>query len=263
MKDHYDGDLEKGVVEEFQAVVDINDDAHREELWNSIPGATLRTMSDINNDGDYYDISDLQKTIDGTIAKLGINLEDLPSSVTFSKEKMCEIAVPAIFHCMETGIDEWIPDLEDTETFWDEICFYCNFTYWIYSVEYPRTGEDGQYQVIPDTILQNAAYALYKDFDGNLPAIDDDIWRAHYHDNTSTGITVGDNAPFKVIREKYQKNEDGSIDAEYETEYWGDIPAGTYRVHFEPNAHYQEADAGITYYYGVSRVERLDKPSEN
>lgn len=190
-----------------------------------------------------------------------VGRDDLLSSIPFSEERLNEISQVAIYHCIEKDIDKWIPDVEDTETFWDEMCFYCDFTYWIYSVDYPRTGEDGQYQLIPNELLINAAYALYKDFDGNMPTIDDNIWRAMYYDDMSTGITVGDDAPFIITSDKYQKNEDGTIDAEYVTEYWDGSSAGTYKVHFEPNSHYNEIDADVTYYYCVSYVERLDKAS--
>ena len=187
--------------------------------------------------------------------------DGLDPSISFSEERLNEISKVAIYQCMEKELDEWIPDTDDKEAFWDAMCFYCDFTYWIYSVNYPRVGEDGQYQIIPNELLRNAAYALYKDFDGNLPTIDDNIWRATYYDDMSTGITVGDNAPFNITSESYAQSEDGTIDAEYVTEYWDGSSAGNYKVHFEPNSHYNEVDADVTYYYCVSSVKRIGKES--
>lgn len=186
-----------------------------------------------------------------------VSINNLP----FSEERLNEISQVAIYQCMEKDLGEWIPEINDKEAFWDAMCFYCDFTYGIYNVDYPRAGEDGQYQIIPNELLRNAAYALYKDFDGNLPTIDDNIWRATYYDDMSTGIIVGDNAPFIITSESYAQNEDGTIDAEYVTEYWDGSSAGNYKVHFEPNSHYNEVDADVTYYYCVSFVKRIGKES--
>lgn len=259
----WDSKQEKNITEEESIKVDLFDKDHFDEIWSNHESITLRTYNEYDADDNYFSTNKLQKTIDDTLRKLGLSMKDLPASITFSEEKLNEVALVAIYQCMEKDLDEWIPDIDDKEAFWDAMCFYCDFTYWIYSVDYPRAGEDGQYQVIPNELLKNGAYALYKDFDGNLPTMDDGIWRAKYYDEVSTGITVGDSAPFIVTSEKYQQNDDGTIDGEYVTEYWGDIPAGTYKVHFEPNSHYNEVDADVTYYYCISRVDVLEKPSKN
>ena len=259
-KGYYDGNLDEEIIEDELKVVDIFDDEHNEELWNSFPRVTLRAKGEEDESGKFFGSNDLRKTIDDTAWKLGAGMSELPVSVTISEEKLSEIAKAAVYHCMETDIGEWVPEVGDTETFWDEMCFYCNFTFWIYTADYHRSGEDGEFQIIPNNLLKNAAYAIYKDFDGNLPAIDGDIWRAWNNDDQSTAIVIGDDAPFTVTSEKYQQNEDGSIDAEYVTEYWENTPGGTYHVHFEPNPHYRDVDSGVTYYYRVSYVERVDQP---
>lgn len=97
-------------------------------------------------------------------------------------------------------------------------------------------GEYEEYNIIPNDLLENVAYAFYKDFDGNLPTIEDNIWRAQNCDEKSTGIAIGDTSPIIITSEKYQHNKDGTIEAEYETEYTATgTPSGSYKVHFEPN----------------------------
>lgn len=155
-------------------------------------------------------------------------------------------------------MDRWVPDVNDGETFWDVMCFYCNFTDWINTKEYPRLGEDGQYNVIPNNVLKNAANAFFADFDGKLPSIGNDIWRAKRSDSDTTGVAIGDTSAFNTISQTYTRNKDGTLDAEYVLEYWGGTPAGSYKVHFEPNSQYNEIDGDVTYYYRVSYVEKTD-----
>ncbi len=174
--------------------------------------------------------------------------------------KLNELSKPTIYHCIEKGLNEWIPEKEDKETFWDVMCFYCNFTDRINTIDYPRMGEYEEYNIIPNDLLENVAYAFYKDFDGNLPTIEDNIWRAQNCDEKSTGIAIGDTSPIIITSEKYQHNKDGTIEAEYETEYTATgTPSGSYKVHFEPNLNYNKVSSEEPYSFGVSYVERLDK----
>ena len=184
--------------------------------------------------------------------------DDWSEDDAFSEERINELSEPAMFHCIERHLDRWEPDLSDTGTFWDVLCFYCNFTDWINTREFPRSGENGEYNVIPNDLLKNAAYAFYADFDGDLPNIEDDSMRAHYSDEETTAIGIGDTSAFKILSQTNNKNEDGTLDVEYELEFWGGTPAGSYRVHFEPNSNYDAINGDATYYYRVLYVERTD-----
>ena len=101
---YWDGDLDDEVIYEESIIVDIFDDDHRDEYYNNSPSVTLRTMSDINVDGDDFSLDDLQRNIDIVIQKLegdsntsNVDRTDAPSineDINYDEFTMEELEIP-------------------------------------------------------------------------------------------------------------------------------------------------------------------------
>lgn len=256
-KGRLEGDETEEDMEEEFIEVDIFDDDHIKSYWENASEITLRYEKTFVRDASVF--NELQNAIDNTIRKMAVDSGDLPLSVSLPAKRVEEISIPAIYNCIEKHLDQWTPDLDDHETFWDLACFYCNGTDWIYSWEYPRMGEDGEYNLIPSDILKNAGFALYPGFDGKLPPIDDGIWRAQQSDRDTVGITIGDTSIINLKRKNSQVKDDGSVDIEYDVYYsFEESYAGDFVVHYVPNPNYARIDGYATYYYTISGVDRID-----
>ena len=259
-KGHLRGDEGEEVIEEESIKIDILDDEHNERFWDSASEITLRYENTLGRD--FSVINELQNAIDNTIRKMAVDPGSLPLSISLPEKRIEEISIPAIYNCIEKNLDQWTPDSDDHETFWDLACFYCNFTDWINTQEYPRMGENGYYNLIPSDLLKNAGFALYPDFDGTLPPIDEGIWRAQQSDLDTVGITIGDSSVITLEIRNSKGNDDGSVDIEYDVYYNSENSyAGDFIVHYAPNPNYARIDGYATYFYTISGVERKDGES--
>lgn len=256
-KGHLGGDEGEVVIEEESITVDILDDEHNFKFWDSASEITLRYESDFGRDFSVF--NELQNAIDNTFRKMAVDPGSLPLSISLPAKRVEEISIPAIYNCIEKHIDLWTPDSGDYETFWDLACFYCSGTDWINTQEYPRMGENGEYNLIPSDLLKNAGFALYPDFDGTLPPIDDGIWRAQQSDQDTVGITIGDTSVITLEIKNSQVNDDGSVDIEYDVYYSSENSyAGDFIVHYVPNPNYARIDGYATYFYTITGVQRKD-----
>ena len=275
----YEWNEESGEFENVEntVLVDLADDYYSDEMGEHAKRVTVRGSGEY--DGDYYsvDIQKLQMSIDDTFRKLGMesttsssapsstkdqpSIPDadssaIPAEAVFSEESVGELSKAVIFNCIEKNLDYWKPDMDDESCFWDVMAFYCNFADSFNSGEFPRMGEYGEYMVTSNDLLKNAAYAIFPDFRGELPALNDDIWRARSADAETTGITVADRFPIDISSQEYHVNDDGTAEAKYVFDNWVNTPIGSYTVYFEANPNCNQIGGYTTYYYRVTGVEK-------
>lgn len=165
-----------------------------------------------------------------------------------------------LYSCEVKDVDGFTPSIDDNDFFWYAMYSYCN-TYPI--VEYldglnlPGYGEGGSYRAIPESILRNAAYAMFPDFNGTFPAIDDDTWCAKMVDHGKYGIINGAQISFARLR-SWNLYDDGTMGAVYYLEH-GDLSiAGCYQVFMRPNPNYNKDNGQATYYYIIDWIEKME-----
>ena len=171
------------------------------------------------------------------------------------------IASAVIFNCVEKDLSSWIPNMSNTEAFWDVMCFYVNSETGISDLNPPRAGSNGEFYVLSKRIIINAAYACFPDFNGTLPAADQTSPRAREQDQYNLQMGIGDT--LSVDLKSSVNNEDKSVDAVYSFYNWGDDNYTDYKLHMVINPNYDKANDYFSYYYTVTRVERIgDKPGK-
>ena len=189
---------------------------------------------------------DTEKTTDKTVSSPDI-------------ESMDSIAGAVIFHCVLEDLTEWNPSVRDTEDFWNVMRCYANAEKGIYELEPPRTGDNGEFMILPNRILVNAGYACFPDFDGVLPSPDYSGDGVRIVDQNNTGLGIADT--IQVTRASYVTNEDRSIDAIYSLNGWEN--STDYSVHMTINPNYDKANDYFTYYYTIDRVEAIGQQSDS
>ena len=171
------------------------------------------------------------------------------------------IASAVIFNCVEKDLSSWIPNMSNTDAFWDVMSFYVNSEAGILDLNPPRAGSDGEFYVLSKRIIINAAYACFPDFNGTLPATDQTSPRAREQDQYNLQMGIGDTLSVDYKSSVY--NEDKSVDAVYSFYNWGDDNYTDYKLHMVINPNYDKANDYFSYYYTVTRVERIgDKPGK-
>ena len=164
-----------------------------------------------------------------------------------------------LFACDLEGLDTLEPSVNNNEFFWDTMCTYCNsypVTREIGAMNYPRYGEDGNYQGVPNYVLRNAAYAMFSDFDGSFPELGDNTDRAIAVDDECYGIAIADSISFVTLR-SWKLLDDGSIGAVYYTAYEDGTPTGSYEVDMKPNPNYHKEGGPETYYYTIVGITKF------
>ena len=74
-KGYWDGEKGDDVIDEESILVDLFDDAHREEVYANRAVTTLRTNGGYDADDDDFDLHKLQKVIDDTCETLGLKTD--------------------------------------------------------------------------------------------------------------------------------------------------------------------------------------------
>ena len=173
---------------------------------------------------------------------------------------MDSIAAAVIFNCVEKDLSSWIPNMGNTDSFWDVMCFYVNSEEGIGDLNPPRAGNSGEFYVLSKRILINAAYACFPDFNGTLPSTDQTSSRAREKDQDNLQMGIGDS--LNVVLKSSVNNEDKSVDAVYSFYNWGDSDYTDYKLHLAINPNYDKANDYFSYYYTVTRVERIGNKPE-
>ena len=175
-------------------------------------------------------------------------------------QNMDLIAESVIYHCIDDEIDSWNPDTSNLEYYWDVMCFYSNFSSYNEDSTLNYSQKE-DYYIVPDQVLKNVSFACFKDFNGIIPRIDTDIWRAAYNDSNSKLLIIGDSGIKDFKLESYTCNEDDSVDAIYSVLFWGDEEdesADYYKIHYILNSHDKEASQESIYHFTVDSVSILN-----
>ena len=254
----YDGNIEDYIVDEYQAKVDIYDDDHTEKLWERFPTITLRTKSDIDVDGNYYDSHELRKSIDDVIRRLDVSPAELPPDLGLPG--MDAIADAEIYFCLENEIDQWEPSIENDEYFWSVIGNYGLSEPRIDDLNPIVTGDIGDAFILDKSIIENAAYASFSDFSGSLPQFRSypDMWLVREVGEQTVTLGYGE-LGVMTERKNYEVNKDKSLDVIYTASYFQDEiePIADYSVHMVENPNYDKENEFFTYYYTVTNIEKI------
>lgn len=246
----YDGNIEDYIVDEYQAKVDIYDDDHTEKLWERFPTITLRTKSDIDVDGNYYDSHELRKSIDDVIRRLDVSPAELPPELGLPG--MDAIADAEIYFCWENKIDQWEASVENNKDFWSIIGNYGNSEPRIEDLNPTITGDSGDAFILDKSVIENAAYACFLDFSGVLPVFKSypDMYLIREVDEQTVTLGSGESGVM-TERKSYVVNEDKSLDVIYTASYFQDEiePIADYSVHMELNQNFNKRNDYFTYYY--------------
>lgn len=262
-KGYYDDGLEEAVIEEELKIVDIFDDEHIDELWNSFPRVTLRTMGEDDENGNYFGLSELQKSIDDVIRRLDVTPAELPPEVILPG--MDVIADAEIYFCLENEIDQWEPSIENDEYFWSVIGNYGLSEPRIDDLNPIVTGDIGDAFILDKSIIENAAYACFSDFSGSLPQFRSypDMWLVREVGEQTVTLGYGE-LGVMTERKNYEVNKDKSLDVIYTASYFQDEiePIADYSVHLVENPNYDKENEFFTYYYTVTNIEKIKDYTE-
>lgn len=203
-------------------------------------------------------------TAEAEVSKEDATINDVEENVSITEETsneplsyrditgMDSISGALIFHC----IVEELPSLDSSslneKDFWNIMCYYANAEDRINGLNLPRTGEYGEFMVLPNSILINAGYACFPDFNGVLPKYGTLGEQVRYVDQNNTGVGIGDS--IRVERLSSSVNEDNSVDVTYEYHDWDGTKE--YKVHMVENPNYNRANDYFTYYYTIENVEQ-------
>ena len=262
-KGYYDDGLEEKVIEEELKIVDIFDDEHIDELWDSFPRVTLRTMGEDDENGNYFGLSELQKSIDDVIRRLDVTPAELPPEVILPG--MDVIADAEIYFCLENEIDQWEPSIENDEYFWSVIGNYGLSEPRIDDLNPIVTGDIGDAFILDKSIIENAAYACFSDFSGSLPQFRSypDMWLVREVGEQTVTLGYGE-LGVMTERKNYEVNKDKSLDVIYTASYFQDEiePIADYSVHMVENPNYDKENEFFTYYYTVTNIEKIKDYTE-
>ena len=175
-------------------------------------------------------------------------------------DNMDMIAIPEVYLCWEQELDKWKPTVRNSDEFWEVISCYVNNDPAI-SERYALSEDDmGASCTLEKALIENAAYACFPDFDGTFPSYTPDPDRADLIDVEKDTITVGyGDFGVGIKRKSYEVNDDRSLDSIYTLSYFDEEiePYADYRVHMDPNPNYNKHTDYFTYYYMVSRIEKV------
>ncbi|MDO5133052.1 MAG: protein kinase [Eubacteriales bacterium] len=183
-------------------------------------------------------------------------------------KEMDDIAEAEVTISLYNDLKTWNPSVENALFFWDAIGIYGNYKMGLDELIFPDAKEvseenKGDGFVVPESVVGNAAYAFFSDYEGEYPPLDRDNTIIREVDWQSRDVTIGyGDTDVLVERQSFQINDDHSIDAVYTASYLGgdDLePAADYRVHMEPNPNFNKLDEYYTYCYTVKTIEEIQR----
>lgn len=210
-------------------------------------------------------------TVEAEISKEDATIKDVEENVSITEETsnetlsyrditgMDSISGALIFHCIIEELPSWNSSSINEKDFWNIMCYYANAEDRINGLNPPRTGEYGEFMVLPNSILINAGYACFPDFNGVLPEYGTLGEQVRYVDQNNTGVGIGDS--IQVERISSSENEDNSIDVIYAYHDWDNTIE--YNVHMVENPNYNRANDYFTYYYTIEKVEQKTQTELN
>ena len=186
-----------------------------------------------------------------------VSPEDVP--VRTALEGMEAAARADIVYCIYNEKKNWTPDPARPGEFWEVIYYYNILENRMGDLDFLAVEGDSDSIIVPESMIRNAAYACFSEFDGRLPALSPDIEIARSADKDSVYFSIKEGTGVATELKDFEVYPDHSVDAVYSACYsWDDMePAGNYRVHFTLNPHYDDENEFFTYYYTVEEVELI------
>ena len=174
-------------------------------------------------------------------------------------DEMIPFFTPVIYHCIEEDLSKWTPNSKDHEAFWRILAGYAQDA--LYDSNTP-TVRYGSYMLIDEDELNNAAYALFSDYDGVIPPVDD-INSVYDEKSGKYGLILGDYGEIYFKEEIADRNENeyGSVEINYIVGEWMNgeeisEPHEEYRIHLVLNRkHYESHDT--KYLFCVNSVKLI------